>query len=90
MSTISRNVLKNNPISHCKRGQGGRTFSRMKPDGRGHKKGSEHRPLRVKLQPAPMGRDKYLPGFYRMLPMDCQVDNSGKPVNWTPDNDWPR
>lgn len=65
----------NDPISHCKNGQGGRTFSRMKPGNKGtSNKGSERLKLRQKVQSVPRGRGQYPFGKY----YDWQNDPDNK------------
>lgn len=54
---MARGSIQNNPISHCFKGQGGRTFSSMKPGGK--KSGSESRKMRQKTAPQPSGRQRF-------------------------------
>ena len=59
-------TIINDPISHCKRGQGGRTFSRMKPGNKKWGSGNEasSRKMRSKNQRKPTGARRYPFGKY--------------------------
>lgn len=60
----------NDPISHCKNGQGGRTFSLLKPGGKKHAppgvapNEAHRRGLRQKVQPKPTGPARFPLGKY--------------------------
>lgn len=61
---MASNKTINDPISHCPKGQGGRTFSRSKPGVNKNGKGSEHLSLRQKVQPKPSGSVRFPHGRY--------------------------
>jgi hypothetical protein len=76
---MGRGNIFNNPISSCPRGQGGRTFSRLKPKGKKHAppgcppNEAHSRHLRQKVQPIPRGRARFPYGKY----YDWQADPEG-------------
>jgi len=79
---MARSVNANRPISHCPRGQGGRTFGRLV--NRPKKDGNEAhlRGMRAKVQPYPLGKSKIKDGYYKYVPMGVELDKEGKPVDW--------
>jgi hypothetical protein len=81
---MARSRIENDPISHCPHGQGGRSFARMK---KRNKTSSERRPLRVKVQPIPTGRNRWKFGF-KYTPIDVELDKTGRPINWVPTPEW--
>jgi hypothetical protein len=66
----------NDPISHCPGGQGGRTFSRLKPGNGVGLRSSERRGLRQKLQPVPSGKERFPFGKYYDWDLDPDNNNT--------------